>query len=191
MNKREQLLLQNEILLAAIYIDPMSRILLNDHQIAKAKETLYQITVRIKCFPGLDSETQIEHSYFVSSQESASSSSNEDLDFEKYLNQLDVIKRKRYNEKEPDTEEQKFKKEFFTALEGVEKYDRSSKLNVQEAIDVYPKIIENVARIVTALPPTQVSVERLFSALKIIKSDLRASLKEDLIEAILFLRNIF
>ena len=38
------------------------------------------------------------------------------------------------------------------------------------------------------MPPTQVSVERLFSALKIIKFDLRASMKEDLIEAILFLR---
>ena len=41
---------------------------------------------------------------------------------------------------------------------------------------------------VTALPPTQVSVERLFSALRIIKSDLRVAMKEDLIEAILFLR---
>jgi hypothetical protein len=38
---------------------------------------------------------------------------------------------------------------------------------------------------VTAMPPTQVSV---FSALKIIKSDLRASMKEDLAEAILFPR---
>ena len=41
---------------------------------------------------------------------------------------------------------------------------------------------------VTALPPTQVSVERLFPALRITKSDLRAAMKEDLIEAILFLR---
>jgi hypothetical protein len=36
------------------------------------------------------------------------------------------------------------------------------------------------------MPPTQVSVEQLFSALKIIKSDLRASMKEDLAEAILY-----
>ena len=34
------------------------------------------------------------------------------------------------------------------------------------------------------MSPTQVSVERLFSALKIIKSDLRASTKEDLIEVV-------
>jgi hypothetical protein len=42
--------------------------------------------------------------------------------------------------------------------------------------------------IVTAMPPTQVSMKQLFSALKIIKSDLRASMKEDLSEAILFPR---
>ena len=42
--------------------------------------------------------------------------------------------------------------------------------------------------IVTALPPTQVSVERLFSALRFIKSDSKPSMKEDIIEAILFLR---
>jgi hypothetical protein len=44
---------------------------------------------------------------------------------------------------------------------------------------------------VTAMPPTQVSVEQLFSALKIIKSDLRASMKEDLAEAILFPRTSY
>jgi hypothetical protein len=45
--------------------------------------------------------------------------------------------------------------------------------------------------IVTAMPPTHISVEKLFSALKIIKSDLRASMKEDLAEAILFLRTSY
>jgi hypothetical protein len=42
--------------------------------------------------------------------------------------------------------------------------------------------------IVTAMPPTQVSV---FSAPKIIKSDSRASVKEDLTEAILFPRTSY
>ena len=57
-----------------------------------------------------------------------------------------------------------------------------------QPIDMYPEMVREVARVVTALPPTQVSVERLFSALKIIRSDLRTSMKEDLTEAILFLR---
>ena len=48
MKKREGLLLENEILLAAVYIDPMNRILLSEDQIAKAKATLCDVAVRIK-----------------------------------------------------------------------------------------------------------------------------------------------
>ena len=61
---------------------------------------------------------------------------------------------------------------------------------LQELFKIYPDVIGDVALTVTALPPTQVSVERLFSALKFTKSDLRSSMKEDLVEAILFLRNM-
>ena len=81
-----------------------------------------------------------------------------------------------------------FKACFEKALLEVEKIDRSSKLSVLQAIERYPQIVQ-VSYTVTALPPTQVSVERLFSALRLIQSDLRASMKEDLIEAILFLRS--
>ena len=81
-----------------------------------------------------------------------------------------------------------FKACFEKALLEMEKIDRSSKLSVLQAIERYPQIVQ-VSYTVTALPPTQVSVERLFSALRLIQSDLRASMKEDLIEAILFLRS--
>ena len=84
-----------------------------------------------------------------------------------------------------------FKKSFLSACEEVEKFNRLCKLTVQEVIPSYPEIIRDAAMIVTALPPTQVSVERLFSALRFIKSDSRASMKEDIIEAILFLRTNF
>ena len=61
-----------------------------------------------------------------------------------------------------------------------------------EAIPLYPKIIKKVAYAVITLPTTQVSIERLFSTLRIIRSDLRVSMKDDLTEAILFLRtNLF
>ena len=39
------------------------------------------------------------------------------------------------------------------------------------------------------LPPTQVSVERLFSAMKILLTDLRSKMKDDIVEAILFLKS--
>ena len=75
-------------------------------------------------------------------------------------------------------------------MKEVDKIDRFSKL-VLEAVESYPKIIRNVAYAVTALPATQVSVERLSFALRIIHSDLHASMKEDLLEAILFLKSKF
>jgi len=40
-----------------------------------------------------------------------------------------------------------------------------------------------------ALPPTQVTVERLFSAMKILLTDLRSKMKDDIVEAILFLKS--
>ena len=80
-----------------------------------------------------------------------------------------------------------FRKSFEKALVEMEKIDGSSKLTVLQAVKHYLQIVQKVAYTIIALPPTQVSVERLFSALHLIRSDLRASRKEDLIEAILFL----
>ena len=83
---------------------------------------------------------------------------------------------------------QQFKTNFMNASTEMEIIDRASKVNVMDAIAQYPTILQKVSFTVTALPPTQVTVEQLFSALRIIRSDLRASMKEDLLEAILFLR---
>ena len=52
----------------------------------------------------------------------------------------------------------------------------------------YPKILVDVSLALLALPPTQVSVERLFSALKILMSERRNKLKEDILKAMLFIR---
>ena len=56
------------------------------------------------------------------------------------------------------------------------------------AAEHYPSGIKTAARTLSAMPVSQVSVERLFSGLKFILSDQRASMKADLVEAILFLR---
>ena len=71
----------------------------------------------------------------------------------------------------------------------MEKINRSSELIVLQTIEHYPQFFQKVAYTVPALPSTQVSVKRLFSALHLTRPDLRASMKEDLIEAILFLRS--
>ena len=76
---------------------------------------------------------------------------------------------------------------FNNALTDMENIDRSSKMTVMDAISRYPAILQKVTYTITALPSTQVSVERLFSALRIIRLDLQTLMKDDLLEAILFL----
>ncbi|KAM3934836.1 uncharacterized protein RB166_002224 [Leptodactylus fuscus] len=180
MKRREELLLQNNILLAAVYVDPMHRILLDDQQLTKGKEALLEMAVRMKGLQNSQEEEQEEFGRPATS--SPSSSTEEEFNFEKYLDHKDRAKRSRIEEESSTSKNtaSTFQQNFSCALKEIEKFDRSSKITVQQAIPLYPDIVRDVARVVTALPPTQVSVERLFSALKIIRSDLRASMKEDL-----------
>ena len=60
--------------------------------------------------------------------------------------------------------------------------------DLREAIKLYPEELQEVSLLLATMPVTQVSVERLFSALKLLKSDLRNRLKEDIIADILLLR---
>ena len=59
---------------------------------------------------------------------------------------------------------------------------------LKDPISSYPIAIKEVARLLQAMPPTQVSVERLFSALKLQKSDLRNRIKADALDALLLLK---
>ncbi|XP_023224633.1 oocyte zinc finger protein XlCOF6-like [Centruroides sculpturatus] len=193
---RENHLLDNNILLAGIYVYPMVRCLLTQEQENRAKNALFELAIRIK---GLkieeqattDDITQILTHELPSSSKTPCDSEEE---FEKYLDEQDKIKRPRLTSNMSTDRKgnlTKFRDEFYHVVKKVNSIDRSSNLDVKTAILHYPDIIQDTALNVTALPPAQVSVERLFSALKIIKSDLRASMNADLIESIFFLRKYF
>jgi hypothetical protein len=87
---------------------------------------------------------------------------------EKYLDKIEQSKAKRcrlnVRKQSFDIKLMKFTQDFFDGLK-VEEYDRSSKLTILEVIPAYPEIVKPAAMIVTAMPPTQVSMEQLFSAL--------------------------
>ena len=116
----------------------------------------------------------------------SSTSESEDEDFEKLLDRQ-AKRRKTYTEDAAGNLSplRLFIMDFNNALTDMENIDRSSKMTVMDAIFRYPAILQKVAYTVTTLPSTQVSVERLFFALRIICSDLRTSMKDDLLEAIL------
>jgi len=190
MEKWEAQLLNNNILLAAVFVDPSNRVLLNENQKIIAKHALCRLAVKLK---GLESETS--HSELTDQpniEADHSSSCSEDQDFNKYLNKMEKcqIKKRRLDVNEPlNAKMEKFKQHFHHVVEEIEeKYNRSCKLPMEELLPLYPEIIRDAAHTVTALPTTQASVERLFFALKITKSDLRASTKEDIAGAVLFLK---
>ena len=56
------------------------------------------------------------------------------------------------------------------------------------AAERYPSGLKAATQTLTAIPVSQVSVERLFSGLKFILSDQRGAMKADLVEATLILR---
>ena len=72
--------------------------------------------------------------------------------------------------------------------EDVEKVRLLPRMEGKISFDGFLQQVQSAARALTAMPMTQASVERLFSALRFIVSDARASMKQDLVEAILLLR---
>ena len=59
---------------------------------------------------------------------------------------------------------------------------------VFDVMQVFPQNVRQQCAVISGLPVTQVSVERLFSALKLLLTDTRSRLKEDILQAVLFLR---
>ena len=52
----------------------------------------------------------------------------------------------------------------------------------------YYKILSNLAGLVLALPHSSVEIERLFSQVKLIKTDKRVNLKEENLESLVLLK---
>jgi hypothetical protein len=103
-------------------------------------------------------EEEILHEERIKEEQLGSSSETED--FEMHLDRQ--CKRQRLQETESTDAVAQYRREFMAALEYVDKFDRMSRLTVMEAIPRYPFVVQEAAMAVTALPPTQVSVERLF-----------------------------
>ena len=52
-----------------------------------------------------------------------------------------------------------------------------------------PPALIDTSKLLSSLPTTQVSVERLFSSVKLLLSDLRSRLRPDIVDSVLFLRS--
>ena len=64
---------------------------------------------------------------------------------------------------------------------------RLERENIWKIIMSLEEPLRTTAKILSAMPVTQVSVKRLFSSMKFILNDQRSSTKQDLLEAIMLL----
>ena len=112
------MILRNSILVSAIYIDPMSRILLSEDQKEKRKDTLFKIAIHLEGLHNQEENTDKDScTNFPCSQ--SSSSSRDEEDFIKHLNKLDkslVKRQKLMMESNVDTKFAEFKQQFFNEL---------------------------------------------------------------------------
>ena len=162
-------------------MDPMDTELLTETQQNETKSALYDLSVTIL---GLNTA--------ASSQDADSNSTTTDsegkcdeADFDRLMDQQDCeasSKRRKLVETANTSATVRktfFKADFFDALKQVELTDRKSKLEVQEAIKQYPERVKESVELVAALFPKQVSVEGLFSALRLISASQRTAMKEN------------
>ena len=110
--------------------------------------------------------------------ESNATAQDPENEFQAYLNSLDG----------PQAETPSSLGTFQNALADIERMGRVKCADVWDMINLYPQIVQPVARVVCALPSTQVSVERVFSHLKLVLRENRSRMGEDLANAIVFLR---
>lgn len=110
--------------------------------------------------------------YFLSFQQ-------EDDAFERELDQL---------QRSQDKEKRSFSC-VQTTIDEMKKLGRLKGADVWDVIPRYPSGSQQFSYFLGALLVTQVSVERLFSAMKLIITDLRSRLKPDVVEAMLLIRS--
>ena len=164
---------QNKALLAAEWVNSRSPILLNLNQKEKAKLELFSVYKRLKKVNNDDEPS-------FSSDENVDVNNGEASEFESNLNWLAGT-----TKQSPDTP---LKILYEAGLEKIEKQGRQKIKNVWEGIDAYPEFLKPACQIVSALPSTQVSVERMFFQLKLLLRENRCRMKTELADAILFLR---
>ena len=232
MKKGETDLLNSGLLLAAVLLDVYNLELLPLSSVEKGKETVSNLTLRMK---GLETPAQI-----LNDNDGWSTCSGEDTDSDKDMRKARKKKKIDSPERLPSNEDEELpepggtdtafaspaaaaprpstpaaaprprtpagsaekrkspdvKTQIITGVHaGIKKLleQRTALKKTKKDLltlikEDYPAKLKDVALLLYAKPVTQVSVERLFSALKIFKSDRRSQLKEDILNACLLLK---
>jgi hypothetical protein len=186
---REKNLLNNDVLLSAVFMDPRYKVLLDEAQIERVKNHLKHLWIKMISLNREETlNTNLDGS-FNSSETSSTCDEFENLlklkeKQHKLINSCSSSSRESdlYLLRQIETEIEKY---------NIEQKRLSRKVNVlqfwEERKNSQPEL-HKLAMVVLSVPATQVSVERLFSGLKFILSPLRINVNEKILENQLLVR---
>lgn len=180
MKEREVNLLKNDTFLSAVYLDPRINSILSNEQIEKARNHLIHTYQRHN---NLQKEPRNENNLNQANVPMEPDTSRSDID---HFFERRYMQRQRERPTEACNQLKTILIDFLNqpllqTNENILKYWNQKRFT-------YPQLFY-LSNIVLATPPTQVSVERLFSSLKFVVSNLRMSLKDSIIDDVLVVRN--
>lgn len=189
MKHREQKLLDNDVLLSAVFMDPRYKILLEKTQIERAKNHLKHIWAKMITMNHEDLNSDVDGS--------STNSSGTGSTYDEFENILKLKERQHSLLNSCLTSSRESDLYLLRRIENklevynVEQKRLHRKNNILQFWDEQkndqPELYK-LAMIVLSVPATQVSVERLFSGLKFILSPLRTNIKENILEDQLLVR---
>ncbi|XP_018406377.1 PREDICTED: zinc finger BED domain-containing protein 4-like, partial [Cyphomyrmex costatus] len=192
MVSREKYLLENDVLLSALFLDPRFKIFLEDVQIEKAKTHLKHLWAKmmsLEDLPALNPNSQ----EFSSSESESTSDDLESLLKLKEIHHNSSISQSSPSVQSTQSNEHLSLRRIELLLESYHQEQKRISRNTnilefwQEKSTIDPELYK-LARVTLAVPATQVSVERLFSGLKFILSPLRTNVNEEILEDQLLVR---
>lgn len=190
INNRKKLLIENRLMVTALYMDPRYKCELknDERKIMLAKMTLEKIHERIQKIK--KSQRRIETNQTIDSLIEMDGL-NGDETMESLLDDVDKYYQENFELDNATTGTQS----IAAALDDYDEMTANTRVNSKENVlefwkqkkDIISENLFELACIISAIPPTQSSIERLFSALNFIFSDRRCNLRQSLLEDILLI----
>lgn len=184
MTKREQKLLKNEALLGSIFLDPLLNCLLEEDQKTVAMNHLEEVWIEFQKMNSCLIEVGRKDDSIDISEDDSSLG-------EKIKTMPSILKEKLHKKKKAKLDISSIKDLKPILQRFYNDQERNEETNLLDFWEknkfVHPELYQ-MAMILLATPATQVSVERLFSGLKYIFSDLRGKLSPNILNAIMVVR---
>ncbi|CAK1589123.1 unnamed protein product [Parnassius mnemosyne] len=193
MKEREKTLFENDVFLNAIFLDPRVNSILTLDQQKQAKENLTNLYIRyfLKGYFGHEYKQDVTNTLIPTIDKKYEiSEARGELDYflnKNYINRHVEMMKQRSDTYADMLDNLQQSMTLFLAEPLLKSTENV--LSYWEKARVRFPFLYRLSSIVLAAPITQVSVERLFSSVKFVLSNYRLSMKDDVIEDLLFIRN--